>query len=56
MIQTPLFNPEEIINYLDNLNIKKIVEDYFDKKDVEKIGLVDADEFIFIQYHLLIKI
>ena len=45
MTQIPVSNPEEIINYLDNLNIKNIIEDYFDKKDIEKIGLVDADEF-----------
>ena len=45
MINNPPLNQEEILNYLDNLNINEKVENFFSNNDKNHTGFVDADNF-----------
>ena len=41
----PSSNPEELINYLNNLNISEEINTFFSNNDKNQNGLVDADSF-----------
>ena len=41
----PPSNPEELLNYLDNLNISEKIENFFSNNDKNHNGFVDADSF-----------
>ena len=45
MEQIPPSNPDELLNYLDNLNVEKEVDEYFSKNDKNNSGFIDANNY-----------
>ena len=45
MEQIPPFDAEKIIEYLDNINIDKEIDQYFSENDKNNLGIIDADNY-----------